>query len=68
MGDAAVARRLRAALDLYQLGEEMQRARLRREQSEASIDEIESAVREWKRRRPGAPHGDAVGRPSRRFE
>jgi hypothetical protein len=68
MDDAAVARRLRAALDLYQLGEQMQRARLRREHPDASVNEIESAVREWRRRRPGAPNGDAVGRPSRRFE
>jgi putative alpha-1,2-mannosidase len=68
MADAGAASRLRIALALYQVGEEMQRARLRREHPDASLDEIEDAVREWRRRRPGAPDGDAVGRPSRRFE
>ncbi|MGH8776344.1 MAG: hypothetical protein ACRDWI_14665 [Jiangellaceae bacterium] len=68
MTDRGVARRLRVALDMYEFGEQMQRARLRRDNPDASADEIESEIRAWRLRRPGAPLGDAVGRSSRRFE
>jgi hypothetical protein len=61
------ARRLRVALDMYEFGERMERARLRREEPDATDDEIEQEVRAWRLRRPGAPAGDAVGRPSHRF-
>lgn len=39
--DDDVARRLRAAFDLYEVGERMQRARLRRLRPEASVEEID---------------------------
>lgn len=68
MTELGVGRRLQIALDMYELGEQMQRARLRRERQDASSEEIEAEIRAWRLRRPGAPHGDAVGRPSRRFE
>jgi hypothetical protein len=50
------------ALELSDLGIEMYRARLRRENPTMSDDELERAVTEWLHHRPGAEHGDGVGR------
>jgi hypothetical protein len=52
---------------MYEFGEQMYRARLRRERPDATVGEIEERVREWRLDRPGAPMGDAVGRLSTRF-
>jgi hypothetical protein len=60
--------KLRLALDMYEFGEQAQRNRLKRLHPDASEQDIEDAVRVWRVSRPGAPMGDAVGRPSRRFE
>ena len=57
------ARRLRVALDLFELGEAMLRQRLRRAQPAASEAEIEVAVAAWRTKRAGAEHGDAPGKP-----
>ncbi len=46
------ARRLRVALDLYETGVGMTRARLRREHPDASNDEIDSLVAAWLADRP----------------
>ena len=54
--------RLEIALQLFDLGIEMLRTRLRREQPDAGEDVIEREVQRWLRRRPGAEHGDAEGR------
>ena len=59
----AMAARLRAALDLCELGESMRRAQLRREHPDASDEEIEALLVAWLQTRPGAEHGDAFGRP-----
>jgi hypothetical protein len=67
VSDAAPARRLRLALDMFEFGEQMQRARLRRRRPQASDAEIDEAVRLWLLSRPGATLGDAEGRPSQRF-
>lgn len=67
VADSGVAQRLRVALDLYQFGEQMQRSRLRRERPDATEEELEARVRAWRCSRPGAPQGDAAGRPARRF-
>ena len=53
--------RLELALQLFDLGVEMLRARLRREQPDAGDEEIERQVQRWLRHRPGAEHGDAEG-------
>jgi Rv0078B-related antitoxin len=58
---------LRLALDMYEFGEQMQRARLRRLHPNATDGEIDAAIASWLLSRPGAPLGDAVGRPSHRF-
>jgi len=60
--DEAV-QRLRQALELYALGEEMMRQKLRRRHPAASEAEIEALLRCWLATRPGAPVGDAPGRP-----
>lgn len=65
--DDGVARRLRTALDLYEVGERMQRARLRRTRPDATAEEIDAEIRAWLRRRAGAEHGDFPGPPSPRF-
>ena len=67
MSNESAADRLRLALDMYELGEHMQRARLRRERPGAADAEIESAIQRWLLSRPDAPVGDAVGRASQRF-
>jgi Rv0078B-related antitoxin len=59
--------KLRLALDMYEFGEQALRIRLKRLRPAASEEETEKAVREWRVSRPGAPIGDAVGRPSPRF-
>jgi hypothetical protein len=59
--------RLRLALEMYEFGVRMQRARIRRTRPEATEAEVEEAVQEWLLSRPGAPLGDAVGHPSSRF-
>jgi hypothetical protein len=55
--------RLRQAFDLFEAGVSMKRASLRREHPDADAEEIERRVRAWLQTRPGAEHGDAVGRP-----
>lgn len=53
---------MRAALDLFELAEDMLRQRLRRDRPDATEGEIEDAVAKWRTTRPGAEHGDAPGR------
>jgi hypothetical protein len=65
--DGDPAARLRTAFELYELGEQMLRQRLRREQPEITDAELDAAVGAWLRIRPGAEHGDAIGPPSDRF-
>ncbi|WP_082155675.1 hypothetical protein [Jiangella alkaliphila] len=67
MSDSAAARRVRGVLDMYEFGELMYRAKLRREHPDATKAEIEALVNAWRIDRPGAPMGDAAGRLSRRF-
>ncbi|MCK6461324.1 MAG: hypothetical protein L6Q95_15690 [Planctomycetes bacterium] len=59
------AERLRMALDLHDTGVEMMRQNLRRRHPEASEQEIERLLLARLHGRPGAEHGDAVGRPRR---
>ena len=68
MSDTATAQRLRLALDMYEVGEQMQRARLRRLTPDASDADIEAAVGAWLTSRPAAPVGDGPGHRSHRFE
>jgi hypothetical protein len=67
MPDSQAAQRLRLALDMYEFGERAQRSRLRRRRPDAPDSEIEAEMRAWRESRPGAPGGDATGKPSRRI-
>ncbi len=64
MGSAAS--RLRTALELFEVGEQMMRARLTREHPEWDAAQIDAAMHGWLRDRPGAEHGDYPGGPSNR--
>jgi hypothetical protein len=50
-------------LALFELAEAQMRQRLRRQHAGASDEEIDAMVQAWLLHRPGAEHGDAVGRP-----
>ena len=57
-----VAANLRAALDMFGLGESIMRQNLRRAYPLASDSEIEAKLQSWLRERPGAEHGDGPGK------
>ena len=54
-------------LDLFDLGVQMYRQRMRREHPQYNEEAIEAEVQAWLLRRPGAEFGDSLGRPSSRF-
>ena len=56
--------RLRMALDLFEMGLEMMRQKLRRDHPDLADHEVEARLGSWLRERPGAEFGDAVGRPA----
>ena len=58
-----VAKRVRLALELAELGEAMMRQRLARSHPNESNEEIEKRIAHWRQQRPGAEDGDGVGRP-----
>lgn len=62
----AAAERLRTALALFDDGVDLMRANLRRRHPQATAAEIDDMVSAWLGERPGAEHGDGVGRPRRR--
>jgi Rv0078B-related antitoxin len=55
--------RLKIAFDLHDFGVKMMRQNLRRRFPEAKDEDVEKKLLEWLRTRPGAEHGDGVGRP-----
>lgn len=67
MTAATPQERLRIALDLAGVGEQMMRARLRREQPNITDEDLEAAVTRWLQDRPGAPAGDCPGQPRSRI-
>jgi Rv0078B-related antitoxin len=58
-----LARKLKTTFDLQRFGIAMMRQNLVRRHPGESDAEIDARLRAWLRRRPGAEHGDAVGRP-----
>lgn len=56
------SRKLQLAGELHRAGVEIYRAKMRREHPEATERELDLLVGAWLRTRPGAEHGDAVGR------
>jgi hypothetical protein len=61
------AERFRVTLDLFDLGLQMYRQRMRREHPQYDEEAIEAEVQAWLFRRPGAEFGDFPGLPSSRF-
>ncbi len=61
--EETMARRLELAFELFESGVQMMRSTLKRQYPELSDEEIEKKIFEWLRERPGAIHGDTVGRP-----
>jgi hypothetical protein len=59
---SAVTERFRVALDLFAAGEVLMRRRLRRQYPELDAAAVEARLADWLQSRPGAEHGDAVGR------
>jgi hypothetical protein len=57
------AERFRVALDLFQTGVDMMRQNLKRENPQATDEQIEERLGAWLRHRPGAEFGDCEGRP-----
>ncbi|MBI4612435.1 MAG: hypothetical protein HY720_02390 [Planctomycetes bacterium] len=55
------ASRLRAALEMYRMGESMMRLRLRRRYPRASEARLAARLVAWLEERPGAEEGDAQG-------
>ena len=53
---------LALALELTDLGLRLRAQRFRRENPNATEDDVETFVRGWLLERPGAPMGDAPGR------
>jgi hypothetical protein len=62
------ATNIRVALDLSEAAEKIALQNLRRRHPDATPEEIEQKLLEWLLNRPGAEHGDGVGRPVSRFE
>lgn len=60
---ASPAQRLAASFEIFDLAVHFVRARLRRELATDDPKFVEEGVRSWLRERPGAEHGDGVGRP-----
>lgn len=54
---------LAVALELFELGRALRGQRHRREFPNATESEVEVVVHAWEVDRPGAPFGDAIGRP-----
>ena len=67
MANAQAARKFRLALDMYEFGERMALAGLRRRHPDATDEQLALMLGAWRLERPGAPSGDAPGRASRRF-
>jgi hypothetical protein len=57
--------RLRTSLALFEDGVRRMRATLRRQHPDASDEQIDAMGGSWHAPRPGAEHGDGVGRPGR---
>ena len=61
--EPSAGERLRIALDLFEIGEDVMRQNLRRAHPGESAEQIEERLSQWLLTRPGAEHGDGAGRP-----
>ncbi|NNH72807.1 hypothetical protein HLB23_23600 [Nocardia uniformis] len=67
MDEDSPAERLRLAIDMFEFGLGMQRARFRRAYPETDESFIDTAIDRWLLSRPYEPLGEGRGRPSARF-
>jgi hypothetical protein len=65
--DNPAVRRLRLALDMYELGESMQRTRLRRLHPELTDTQLDAEISAWLISRSGGPTIGGRERASTRF-
>lgn len=61
--DPVILKRMQMAFDLYETAQLIMLQNLRRRHPDLDDAEIERRLVEWRHRRPGAEHGDGVGRP-----
>lgn len=66
MPGSTPAERLRTAVELFEVGEQLMRSRLRREHPDWDDDQVQAAIVRWLRERPGAEFGDFPGPASAR--
>lgn len=62
--DPAVLRRMQIAFDLFDTAVKMKRQNILRQDPDATEEDIREGIRKWLHHRPGAEHGDGVGRPA----
>lgn len=65
MNNAPADEKLRAAVELFEMGVRLMRENLRRQFPDARHEEIEARLMRWLHDRPGAEEGDAAGRAIR---
>ncbi len=63
INDPAVRKRVQMAFELYEAAQLIMRQNLRRRNPNLDDAAIEALLAQWRRKRPGADHGDGVGRP-----
>lgn len=65
-----MAKRLQVAFDLFATAQQLMRQNLRRRHPDLDEAEIERRLVAWRHHRPGAEHGDGVGRviPGNEFD
>jgi hypothetical protein len=61
--DPLVLKRMQIAADLFETAQVIMRQNLRRRFPDLGEAEIDERLRQWRKTRPGAEHGDGVGRP-----
>lgn len=61
--DLSPSQKLAVAFELFESGVDLMRQNLRRRHPAETPDAIEARLARWLVTRPGAEHGDAVGRP-----
>jgi Rv0078B-related antitoxin len=62
VSDESLRRRILATFDLFEAGIDLMRQRLHRQYPAESAQQIEERLAAWLLHRPGAEHGDGVGR------
>ena len=62
VSDEVLRKRILATFDMFEAGVDLMRQRLKRQYPAETAQQIEVRLAAWLHERPGAEHGDAVGR------